>query len=66
MKILVINNLFEERHIEQIKKGAEEAGAQVHFYTSDKDIPQSDYDSLADVTYGNTGIEYNHLREANR
>ena len=50
MKILVINNLFEERHIEQIKKGAEEAGAQVHFYTSDKDVPQSDYD--ADIIYG--------------
>ena len=50
MKILVINNLFEERHIELIKKGAAEAGAQVHFYNSDKDIPQSDYD--ADVIYG--------------
>ena len=50
MKILVINNLFEERHIELIKKGAAEAGAQVHFYKSDKDIPQSDYD--ADVIYG--------------
>ena len=50
MKILVINNLFEERHIELIKKGAAEAGAQVHFYNYDKDIPQSDYD--ADVIYG--------------
>ena len=50
MKILVINNLFEERHIELIKKGAAEAGAQVHFYNSDKDIPQSEYD--ADVIYG--------------
>ena len=50
MKILVINNLFEERHIELIKKGAEEADAQVHFYNSDKDIPQSDFD--ADVIYG--------------
>ena len=50
MKILVINNLFEEHHIEQIKKGAAEAGAQVHFYTSDKEIPESDFD--ADVIYG--------------
>ena len=50
MKILVINNLFEERHIELIKKGAAAAGAQVHFYNSDKDIPQSDFD--ADVIYG--------------
>ena len=50
MKIIVINNLFEERHIELIKKGVAEAGAQVHFYNSDKDIPQSDYD--ADVIYG--------------
>ncbi len=50
MKILVINNLFEESHIEAIKKGAAEAGAQVHFYTSDKDIPASDFD--ADIIYG--------------
>ena len=50
MKILVVNNLFEERHIELIKKGAAEADAQVHFYNSDKDIPQSDFD--ADVIYG--------------
>ena len=50
MKLLVINNLFEERHIELIRKGAAEAGAQVYFYNSDKDIPQSDYD--ADVIYG--------------
>ena len=50
MKILVVNNLLEERHLEQINKGAEEAGAQVHFYTSDKDIPQTDYD--ADIIYG--------------
>ena len=50
MKILVVNNLFEERHIELIKKGAAEAGAQVHFYNSDKEIPQNDYD--ADVIYG--------------
>ena len=50
MKILAINNLFEEKHIELIKKGAVEAGAQVHFYTSDKEIPQSDFD--ADIIYG--------------
>ena len=50
MKILVINELFEEKHIEQIKKGAAEAGADVHFYTSDKEIPQSDFDT--DIIYG--------------
>ena len=50
MKILVINSLFEDRHLEAIKKGAAEAGAQVHFYTSDKDIPASDFD--ADIIYG--------------
>lgn len=50
MKILVINSLLEERHIELIKKGAAEAGAQVHFYNSDKDIPASDFD--ADIIYG--------------
>ena len=50
MKILAINDLFEEKHIELIKKGAAEAGAQVHFYTSDKEIPQSDFD--ADIIYG--------------
>ena len=50
MKILAINELFEEKHIELIKKGATEAGAEVHFYTSDKEIPQSDFD--ADIIYG--------------
>lgn len=50
MKILAINELFEEKHIELIKKGAAEAGAEVHFYTSDKEIPQSDFD--ADIIYG--------------
>jgi phosphoglycerate dehydrogenase-like enzyme len=50
MKILVINDLFEEKHIEGIKKAAAEAGAEVHFYITDKEIPQSDYD--ADIIYG--------------
>lgn len=50
MKILVINDRFEDKHFEAIKKAAQEAGAEVHFFTSDKDIPQSDYD--ADIIYG--------------
>lgn len=50
MKILAINELFEEKHIELIKKEAAEVGAEVHFYTSDKEIPQSDFD--ADIIYG--------------
>ena len=50
MKILVINDRFEEKHFVAIKKAANEAGAEVHFYTSDKDIPQTDFD--ADIIYG--------------
>ena len=50
MKILVINDCFEEKHFEAIKKAAAQAGAQVHFYTVDREIPRSDYD--ADIIYG--------------
>ena len=50
MKILVINNQLEQKHLSYIKTAAEGLGAVVHFYTSDVDIPQSDYD--ADIIYG--------------
>ena len=50
MKILVINNQLEQKHLAYIKTAAEGLGAVVHFYTSDTDIPQSDYD--ADIIYG--------------
>ncbi len=50
MKILVINNQLEEKHLAYIKTTADSLGATVHFYTSDADIPQSDYD--ADIIYG--------------
>lgn len=50
MKILVINNQLEQKHLAYIKTTADTLGATVHFYTSDADIPQSDYD--ADIIYG--------------
>ena len=50
MKILVINNQLEQKHLAYIKTAAEGLSAVVHFYTSDADIPQSDYD--ADIIYG--------------
>ena len=50
MKILVINNLLEEKHIELIKAAAEKAGAAVSFYKTEQEIPQSDFD--ADIIYG--------------
>lgn len=50
MKILVINNLIEQKHIDLIKSQADSLGAEVHFYNSDSEIPQSDYDT--DIIYG--------------
>ena len=50
MKILVINNLLEKKHIDLIKTTADELGATVCFYNSEPDIPQSDFD--ADIIYG--------------
>lgn len=50
MKILVINNQLEEKHLAYIKTTADSLGATVHFYTSGADIPQSDFD--ADIIYG--------------
>ena len=50
MKILVINNMLEQSLLDLIKTAAEEINATVHFYTSEADIPESDYD--ADIIYG--------------
>ena len=50
MKILVVNNLLEQNHIDLIKSQADSLGAEVHFYNSDSEIPQSDYDT--DIIYG--------------
>lgn len=50
MKILVINNLLEKKHIDRIKSSAKELGGEVSFYNSPSDVPQSDYD--ADIIYG--------------
>lgn len=50
MKILVINNQFEEKHLNQIKKAAGELGCEVFFYKSEGEIPESNFD--ADIIYG--------------
>lgn len=50
MKILVVNNLLEQKHIDLIKKAAESYGAQISFYKKDADISQTDFD--ADIIYG--------------
>ena len=50
MKILVINNMLEKKHIDLIKTTATELGATVAFYNTEADIPQSDFD--ADIIYG--------------
>ena len=50
MKILVINNMLEQKHFDQIKSAAGEIGAQAFFYKSETEIPQSNFD--ADIIYG--------------
>ncbi len=50
MKILVINNQLEQKHIELIKTAAAETNNSVAFYNSEAEIPQSDFD--ADIIYG--------------
>ena len=50
MKILVINNMLEQSLLDLIKTAADEINATVHFYTSEADIPDADYD--ADIIYG--------------
>ena len=50
MKILVINNMLEQKHLDQIKSAAGEVGAQVFFYKSETEIPSENFD--ADIIYG--------------
>ena len=50
MKILVINNQLEQKHIDLIKQTAAELGATVNFYKAEADIPESDFD--AEIIYG--------------
>ena len=50
MKILVINNMLEEKHLGLIKKTAESLGHEVYFFKNEGEIPQSDFD--ADIIYG--------------
>ena len=50
MKILVINNMLEQKHFDQIKSAAGEIGAQAFFYKSEAEIPSENFD--ADIIYG--------------
>ena len=50
MKILVINKMLEQKHLDLIKTTAESLGYKVYFYTAEEEIPQSNYD--ADIIYG--------------
>ena len=50
MKILVINNMLEQKHLDLIKTSAESLGHEVFFYTAEAKIPQTNYD--ADIIYG--------------
>ncbi len=50
MKILVINNMLEQKHFDQIKSAADEIGAQAFFYKSETEIPSENFD--ADIIYG--------------
>ena len=50
MKILVINNMLEEKHFDQIKSVAGQIGAQVFFYKNESEIPGDNFD--ADIIYG--------------
>ena len=50
MKILVINSQLEQKHFDLIKEAAASLGHEVHIYSVEAEIPQSDYD--ADIIYG--------------
>ncbi len=50
MKILVINNMLEQKHLDQIKSVATSLGHEVFFYKAEAEIPQSNFD--ADIIYG--------------
>ncbi len=50
MKILVINNMLEQKQLDQIKNVAVSLGHEVFFYKAEAEIPQSNFD--ADIIYG--------------
>ena len=50
MKILVINNQLEQKHLDLIKSTATAFGHEVFFYTAESEIPQSNFDT--DIIYG--------------
>ncbi|MBP5577536.1 MAG: D-2-hydroxyacid dehydrogenase [Treponema sp.] len=50
MKILVINELLEKKHIDLINSTAQKYGANVFFYKNEKEIPDENFD--ADIIYG--------------
>ncbi len=50
MKILVINNMLENKHFDLISQTAKQLGAKVFFYKNENEIPQENYD--ADIIYG--------------
>jgi phosphoglycerate dehydrogenase-like enzyme len=50
MKILVINNMLEEKHFDQIKSAAKQVGAQVFFYKNESEISEDNFN--ADIIYG--------------
>ena len=50
MKILVINNMLEQKHLDLIKTKANSLSHEVHFFQAEAEIPQSDFD--ADIIYG--------------
>ena len=50
MKILVINNMLEQKHLDLIKNTANSLGHEVHFFKAESEIPQSDFDT--DIIYG--------------
>jgi phosphoglycerate dehydrogenase-like enzyme len=50
MKILVINNMLEQKHLDQIQSVAASLNHEVFFYKAESEIPQSNFD--ADIIYG--------------
>lgn len=50
MKILVINNQLEQKHIDLIKTTAESLSCTVSFYNNESEIPDRDFDT--DIIYG--------------
>lgn len=50
MKVLVINNMLEQKLLDQIKSAGTALGHEVFFYTAESEIPQSNFD--ADIIYG--------------